>query len=154
MGFEKIPILDIGDHMKTDVALPSFNFSSLRERIRKQKGWGKNRISRTELEYQRFLAMCKQHPEQKICPSVDVDEMWHLHILDTEQYAKDCADYFGYFLHHEPCLNGNENSVKTNTIRLYQQMFGRTRSSQDVEMATTCANPGDGCGSRTQQAAV
>ncbi len=35
-------------------------------------------------------------------PSRVMDVFWHTHILFTEKYHQDCADVFGFYLHHEP----------------------------------------------------
>lgn len=32
----------------------------------------------------------------------DIDEFWHLHILDTIQYRSDCHTIFGTFIEHIP----------------------------------------------------
>lgn len=31
-----------------------------------------------------------------------IDLMWHTFLLFTEDYAKFCQDYFGFFVHHRP----------------------------------------------------
>lgn len=35
-------------------------------------------------------------------PSLDIDEVWHAHILHTEEYAEFCQNVFGFYLHHHP----------------------------------------------------
>lgn len=52
--------------------------------------------------YRVFLFLCFQYPEKTIVPPRDVDEFWHLHILDTRNYKIDCEKIFGSFLHHFP----------------------------------------------------
>ena len=61
-------------------------------------------------QYKRFLNLKIKHPELNLVPTDDIDMIWHSHILDTEQYAKDCANLFGTFLHHNPFFGefGNE----------------------------------------------
>lgn len=53
-------------------------------------------------KYRRFLKLCVMYPEQSIVPSKEIDEVWHLHVLDTAMYAADCDAIFGYLLHHFP----------------------------------------------------
>ncbi len=125
------------------LGLPNLDFFNLKQRIAKKFDWTPNQIDRAVEEYRRFLALCKENPQLKVCPSESVDEVWHLHILDTARYQSDCAQYFGYFLHHEPCLNGNAEVDKENTIRLYSEAFGQPSEVP----GRTCANPGGGCGS-------
>lgn len=41
--------------------------------------------------------MCVMHQEM-----VDIDEMWHIFILHTQDYFDFCDRYFGGYLHHIP----------------------------------------------------
>ena len=61
-------------------------------------------------KYKRFLNLKIKYPELNLVPTDDIDMIWHAHILDTENYAKDCENLFGYFLHHLPFFGefGNE----------------------------------------------
>ena len=61
-------------------------------------------------QYKRFLNLKIKYPGLNLVPTDDIDMIWHSHILDTEQYAKDCANLFGKFLHHNPFFGefGNE----------------------------------------------
>jgi hypothetical protein len=52
--------------------------------------------------YRVFLFLCYRYPEKTIVPPREVDEFWHLHILDTRQYHSDCETIFGGYLHHFP----------------------------------------------------
>ena len=65
-------------------------------------GWNENRSSRAVEEYKRFLYLNAAYPDQRIVPNRIVDDVWHVHILDTRKYAADCDALFGYFLHHSP----------------------------------------------------
>lgn len=49
-------------------------------------------------------------PERFEVPSLVVDRVWHTHMCETEQYARDCQGYFGKMLHHrgEICNSGGE----------------------------------------------
>ena len=65
-------------------------------------GWSGEQCDEAETEYKKFLALKRTYPEKEIVPNKQVDLFWHQHILDTQQYAKDCENIFGYFLHHFP----------------------------------------------------
>ena len=61
--------------------------------------------------------------------------MWHYHILDTEKYAEDCRDIFGYFVHHFPYfgMRGDEDAQHlqaafVETQELYVKEFGKSLS--------------------------
>ncbi len=122
--------------------IPDLNLNRLRDRARERKSWANDRIEKAIVQYQRFLQVCKAYPDQKVCPSEDGDEIWHLHILDTENYARDCDAYFGHFLHHDPCLGEPDYTSMENTVVLFGELFG-----DSIEPTDTCAGPGGGCGS-------
>lgn len=65
-------------------------------------------------EYRKFLVLCLQHPNIAIVPSTQVDDFWHFHILDTQKYAQDCKECFGYFLHHFPYFGMRDKQDKEN----------------------------------------
>jgi hypothetical protein len=52
--------------------------------------------------YRAFLFLCKTYPDEIIVPTKEVDDFWHLHILDTRSYIEDCQHIFGHYLHHFP----------------------------------------------------
>lgn len=64
---------------------------------------GLDQEARLELlnSYLEFLTGAAGAREASI-PSLTVDEIWHLHILDTRSYARDCSRWFGSFIHHQP----------------------------------------------------
>ena len=68
------------------------------------EGWSAARADAAEREYRRFLCMMLLHPQENFAPLFDVDMFWHYHILDTRQYAADCEQAFGFFLHHNPAV--------------------------------------------------
>lgn len=62
---------------------------------------------------------------------LEVDEIWHHHILATRQYMKDCLGIFGYYFHHYPCFGTRSQGDKSNlgtafevTQRLHEIEFG------------------------------
>ena len=52
--------------------------------------------------YKRFLILNIMYPDKAIVPTTLIDTMWHYHILDTQKYAHDCENVFGFFFHHYP----------------------------------------------------
>ena len=69
-------------------------------------------------QYKRFLNLKIRFPGLNLVPTDDIDMIWHTHILDTEQYAKDCNDLFGTFLHHNPFFGefGNETQEEMGSM--------------------------------------
>jgi hypothetical protein len=115
--------------------------------------------------YRCFLKLSGWYRDQRIVPSMAVDEAWHTHILDTSKYEFDCTRVFGYFLHHFPYsgLGGpaDEAVWRSNSARsgeLFRLHFG---SDLSVGLATPggcsgecddgagglCESHGDGAGS-------
>jgi len=80
-------------------------------------------------EYKRFLTMRKHFPKIEIAPSPLVDEVWHMHILDTRQYMKDCDQLFGSYLHHAPSFGSSKQEKQemgdryTKTLQVYESLF-------------------------------
>jgi hypothetical protein len=108
--------------------------------------WDNFRLNAAKLEYLRFLQLCKVRPDTKISAPPDVDEIWHAHILDTTRYIADCQNYFGYFLHHDPCIGPSDMANAELTLQIYRDVFNLGPSDVWFKLMT-CANPGGGCGS-------
>lgn len=86
------------------------------------EGWSHARADAAAMEYRRFLYLMKAFPAEQTVPSVEVDVFWHYHILDTMQYAGDCAKVFGYFLHHDPAVGLDDASEGPERARRAQRM--------------------------------
>ena len=71
--------------------------------------WTMERAERAVFWYRRFLhfiSLCNQ-----VVPIGDIDEVWHTHILFTEQYCDDCQLIFGRYLHHRPSDGSAETEL-------------------------------------------
>lgn len=70
------------------------------------KGWSLEKALAMVGEYRKFLflvgAAMQAEDSDPVVPWGGVDEVWHVHILDTEKYQHDCEQLFGRFLHHFP----------------------------------------------------
>lgn len=93
-------------------------------------GWSASQADIAEIDYKRFLALKRKYPDKDIVPHLDIDIFWHQHILDTEKYAKDCEQIFGFFLHHYPYFGMNGQADEQNlqdafeeTKQLYAESF-------------------------------
>lgn len=84
-------------------------------------------------QYKNFMYLLFKYQgssDKKLVPSIEVDEIWHHHILDTRSYAKDCENIYGYFMHHFPYfgMRGEEdfkdlNQSFASTQELYFEEF-------------------------------
>ena len=66
------------------------------------KGWSMEQTSQAIVNYKRFLLEHYLEPDTDLRPSKLVDQVWHVHILDTQKYLEDCNWLFGYLVHHFP----------------------------------------------------
>lgn len=77
--------------------------------------------------YKNYLWLLRKYSElhSVIPPSIEIDEIWHHHILDTYQYEKDCLMIFGQFLHHYPYfgMRGEQDKIDLhNQFEITQQL--------------------------------
>lgn len=94
-------------------------------------------------DYRKFLALCEQFRGFPIVPSYDIDEVWHQHVLFTEQYRNDCDAVFGKFFDHVPYFGRNEANVEEddrvliNTRELWEKVYGYIPASYEGMTAPT-----------------
>lgn len=94
-------------------------------------GWTLEFTKRIANEYRKYLILCLENPDFPVVPSSQVDDFWHLHILDTMKYQEDCTEYLGYFLHHFPYfgMRGEQDEANLKkawdeSCELYKKRFG------------------------------
>ncbi len=117
------------------------------------QGWSPEYCQRVETEYRRYLALSRQYISRAIVPSRIIDTFWHYHILDTQAYADDCNQTFGYFLHHFPYfgMRGPEDAralgdAYDETLLLYEKHFGPPPADLWLRSgAARCPNCGSRC---------
>ncbi|GLU33744.1 hypothetical protein WKR88_26480 [Trinickia caryophylli] len=87
-------------------AIDALDFERIKAKLahRTQGRLGADAIARAETGYRQFLKLAAKYPEVQVVPSEEVDEFWHIHILDTQRYAADCERIFGHMIHHDPYL--------------------------------------------------
>ncbi len=106
------------------------------------KGWLLEKAQRVEQEYRRWLFLQTQNIEHSLVPTEDMDEMWHVHILDTKKYAADCDMMFGEFLHHFPYfgMRGAEDkkhldAAFAQTKTVFRDAFGMSYGAYGIGSA-------------------
>lgn len=95
-------------------------------------GWDLQRAKLSIEQYRRWLWLNAVYDDVNLSPSKDVDQVWHMHILDTRKYADDCARLFGgRFLHHNPYAGWESEESELEhqanyrrTKRLFTEHFG------------------------------
>ena|SRR5690554_5321442 len=66
--------------------------------------WSRPEVQQAIKYYRNFLVLNVKYGNKEIIipPSLEIDEIWHHHILDTRRYIVDCENIFGYYFHHYP----------------------------------------------------
>lgn len=128
--------------------LVALDLSMIRRKLQDPEegmGWSEEECLEVELDYKRYLALKRAYPDREIVPNQPVDKFWHYHILDTQKYAEDCQELFGYFLHHYPYfgMNGPEDEQALvdafdDTCDLYQHHFGEPYADGRAKCRTAC----------------
>jgi len=95
-------------------------------------GWKEDQAQAAVKQYKNLLYLWKKHADHTILPpSLELDDVWHTHILDTQKYHTDCNDIFGRYLHHYPYFGMDDktdrndlNRAFENTKKCYREVFG------------------------------
>ena len=113
-------------------------------RLRENCGVSKLQAPDWMREVIRFLHLIA-HYNERLTPSIDVDNVWHEFILCTKSYMDFCESQFGRFIHHHPGGNHKENLTQyQRTLELYKSHFGPPRALYWGGLNVT--NPEAGCG--------
>ena len=99
-------------------------------RLARENGWSRQYADRVISEYKRFLALTVVSREP-VTPSDQVDQAWHLHLLDSKNYWKFCEDVLRHPLDHQPSRGGPAERAKyiaayEDTLLRYRETFGET----------------------------
>ncbi len=99
------------------------------QRLARERRWSLGFARGAVEEYRRFcyLAVMSDAP---VTPSVEVDEVWHLHLVYSRDYWEVwCGRVLGVRLHHDPTTGGAAEGQKyraqyARTLKLYEDVFG------------------------------
>jgi hypothetical protein len=86
------------------MVLPNLSFDVLHD-AKLSDGYFANcdeeRVRESERRYKQFLNLARKYPEATLTPAMDIDEVWHMHMLRPAAYQKDCYSLFGEILDHD-----------------------------------------------------
>ena len=69
------------------VGLPVFDLTKVMERVaREHKDWTAADLAKAERLYRQFLWLAKTTKRNALMPPHEADEVWHAHLLHTQQY--------------------------------------------------------------------
>jgi len=103
-----------------------FNFTN---RLAARKSWDSAFTKRAIFEYRRFMYLIAVRGE--MTPSKVVDEVWHLHLEDSDNYNNQfCLQVIGKVIHHNPSSGSTEEDARHAVIYLrtlanYEEEFGQ-----------------------------
>lgn len=120
--------LELWDKIKTYQIGVSDAKLSFSDRLARENGWSLKYSLRAILEYKKFIFLiCIQ--SIPLTPSDQVDQVWHLHLLYTQDYWDEfCEKLLKRKIHHGPTKGGGSEKMKysnlyTNTLDLYEKVF-------------------------------
>lgn len=98
--------------------------------------------------YKRFIQLAKLYPHTKLVPTVDIDIVWHDHMLHPKSYFNDCANYLGRILDHKPSKKGeNLTAYFKNTGELWAEIYNENYVGNYATAACDSGGGGDACSS-------
>lgn len=124
------------------MAIQGLDFTDLTEKMCQPNKfaaaiWEKGAAIRASKLYKNWLWLIRKFAAEyfPLPPSLEIDEIWHRHIFETNRYVWDCKAIFGVFLHHNPYPKEDTDMKKgfENTKLLYKQEFGEDLPSLVVE---------------------
>jgi hypothetical protein len=107
--------------------LVAWNMSTVKKYAVEKGIYTAEEIDAVEAEYKKFLALCVAYPDSNFPVSRKVDDLWHTHLLFTQDYAAMCQEQVGHFLHHRPKILDDEAGLKRafgDTLGYYARAFG------------------------------
>lgn len=100
-------------------------------KLARENKWDPAFTHRAINEYRRFIYLCCISPTGA-SPSYITDQVWHLHLLYTQNYWEEfCDKTLGIKLHHHPSKGGppekaRHDTWQDQTLELYQAVFGES----------------------------
>lgn len=110
-------------------SIEAIDLSQVVVRLVKNEKWRRYEAEEACQQYRRFLFLLKKYDAAgTLSPSLDIDEVWHNHILFTQQYHRDCELIFGNYLHHNPFMDPAFSALNAEafekTQNLHYQEYG------------------------------
>ncbi|KAH8060116.1 small ubiquitin-related modifier protein [Aureococcus anophagefferens] len=90
---------------RVDVMFADGYGAALVARLARATGTKALKAKKVLFAYKQFLVLKAEGDDfdaTKLSPPSLVDEMWHLHLLDTRRYQPQCLRAFGRVMHHDP----------------------------------------------------
>jgi hypothetical protein len=112
-------------------SIQNLDLRYLGDRLIDKENWTHEMAQNAVRRYKNFLTLIARYPDLYCVPCLDIDEVWHAHILHTEEYMRDCDLLFGRYLHHRPFRERGDQKAMAEmqngfyqTAELYRKEFG------------------------------
>ena len=92
-------------HAAVEAMLAGDAGATLLKRVQRRLGLKEREAKSALVAYKKFLELKAEHEDwdaKKLSPPPLVDEVWHLHVLDTQAYGPAMRKAFGRIVHHDP----------------------------------------------------
>ena len=118
----------IVEMIETADKIRNLDLTRIVKKVQTEKQWTKEKVEDVERRYKNWLLLITTLDDTAdVVPTLDIDEVWHAHILDTKAYFNDCQNIFGYFLHHVPSWNKRmPREAHDATALAYEKLFGES----------------------------
>ena len=114
--------INANDLARAKDLINSESLTSTIQRLLLIDNWSPRHIPETIQQYRNFLFLKKKYGRQYLLPpSVDIDDVWHAHVLHTKEYSYFCEKVFGYYLHHDPHTEGDFVESKLKMQKLFEE---------------------------------
>ena len=99
------------------------DLSCVLNRMIDKEGWLKGDAEKALEMYKNFLLISRKYGSKDIffIPTIDIDEIWHNHILCTKTYTKDMNAIFGRYFHHVPDEEAEHLELKYDSANSFQK---------------------------------
>ena len=128
----------------------AFDLTPVKYKLVKEQDWTLERAELVEAQYKAFLFLLGTKDGRFFVPTLDIDEMWHTHILDTRKYMDDCASLFGEYIHHYPYLGLKDGEDEVRAKKLFAETCETLLSDLDIDVHalkfSCCGGGGSGGG--------
>lgn len=111
----------MNDHDNVKKYIYAIDFSNIIEKLVGYHGWARKHANEACEFYRGFLFINYKY-DFNPPPSEEIDEFWHSHILDTEQYHRDTMGIFGHYLHHYPYMGIDGKTTASDMVSEFDKL--------------------------------
>jgi hypothetical protein len=106
----------------------TFNKARLIRHCMKEYKWAESQASNAVQRYEKLFRLFGKGAS--VVPTKEIDDVWHLHMLDPISYYASCMAYHGKIIGHNPALESSEeeksnlHSQFLKTAEIWKEAYG------------------------------